>query len=147
MFWLFDKSSNYKYYQIFINSIKYDNGICDLKNLNILKNINNYKQIIHTFNIYIKDNIIMYEENNNINVFEFKENNIINKFNSLMIEFENIKIEHNKLPQLPLNEYDNYFLNLEFKIYELNENTLFIIQNNEKSYFISKIIQDVNIFL
>ena len=114
MFWLFDKSSNYKYYQIFINSIKYDNGICDLKNLNILKNINNYKQIIHTFNIYIKDNIIMYEENNNINVFEFKENNIINKFNSLMIEFENIKIEHNKLPQLPLNEYDNYFLNLEF---------------------------------
>jgi hypothetical protein len=148
MFWLFEKLNNYKYYQIFINSKKYNN-VYELNNYNIIKNIDNYKQTTHIFDVYIKDNKIMYEENNknDIYVFEFTENNLINKFDSLIIEYEYNVIERHKLPQLQLNEYNNYHLNLELKIYELNENTLFIIQNNKKSYFISKIIQNVNLFL
>jgi hypothetical protein len=146
MFWLFEKLNYYKYYQIFVNSKKY-NDVYELNDINIIKNISNYEEITYIFNVYIKDNKIMYEENNNINVFELSENNLINKFNSLIVEYEYNKIECNKFPQLKLNEYDNYFLNLELKIYKINDNTLFIIQNNKKSYFISKIIQDVNLFL
>ncbi len=153
MFWLLhNKRYDIEFYQIFTNFSKYNsNSICyDFnKSSTINFDLKKYKNTLINCDIYIKGSIIQYINNkdNNIYTFIFQEEFIketdvkkLNILNLPMFLFKYKITENNKLPNLNKNNYDYYYENISFNIYDITDNTLFIEQkfnNNSKSYFIT----------
>ena len=154
MFWLLDnKSYDVEFYQIFTDYNKYDsNSTCyDFNKSSTLNfDFSKYKNTLITCDIYLKGSIIQYINNkdNNIYTFLFQEefiketdsNNLKLNLNLPMFLFKYENTENNKLPKLGKNNYDFYYENISFNIYDISENTLLVEQKfNDKSkiYFIT----------
>lgn len=153
MFWLLDNNRyDIEFYQIFTNFNKYNcNSVCyDFnKPSNVNFDFTKYKNTLINCDIYIKGSIIQYINNKDNNIYTFifqeefiKESDIdnLNILNLPMFLFKYKNTENNKLPILNKNNYDYYYENISFNIYDISDNTLFIEQKfNDKSkiYFIT----------
>ena len=156
MFWVFDNiiSNNYNFLQIFDNNLIVidDNEIFDLTqdpakiiNLDFIKNI---KPIIINYKIKVMGEYISYTNLlTNITLTFCKQEKFIepnnNNFNKLIFDFNYNLVDNHCLPELLTKLYDNYIDNLQFEIYKLNDERLFIKEKNMandslRNYFITK---------
>ena len=134
MFWLIKENQNNldncQFYQIFENDqIEINQNI--IYNFNKEINLNNIKKEIFNYEIKILGNYIYFKnlKSNDIKIFNQKcnfekpENNIINK--SI---FHNIykKINSSQFPELKIGNYDFYYSNNEFHIFNISDNIILI---------------------
>jgi hypothetical protein len=164
MFWLFNKSDKYVFYQIFPYFKKYKDSEAGTVNLFYDLSVDNKDNIndiikseptIINYSIYIKDNYIQYvnntcEKQNDIDTLTFiTENEFIKETD----ELNNLKIpyfiwkytltENNKMPSMSIKNYDLCYQKAIFKIYKINENKLFVIEqinNITKKYILEKVL-------
>jgi hypothetical protein len=150
MFWLIDNNRyDIDFYQIFTDFTKYNsNSVCYDFNKQSTVNFDftKYKNTLITCDIYLKGSLIQYINNkdNNIYTFIFQEEFIketdVNILNLPMFLFKYKNTENNRLPNLNKNNYDFYYENISFNIYDISDNTLFVEQKfNDKTkiYFIT----------
>jgi hypothetical protein len=155
MFWfLNDNNNDIEFYQIFTNYNKYKcNSTCYDLNTEFKNNLDLSKYEKKTINcdIYLKGSIIQYINNDNQNNFTFlfqeefiKETD--SKINLPILYFKYKLIEKYKLPALLKTNYDFYYEKIQFNIYQVSKETLFIEQlydNKTKIVFITKNILEV----
>lgn len=151
MLWLFNEkllNNNFKFYQIINNSPVFN------ESSNIIYKLDNHidvdlSKIIPTkfnFQIKIMSNIINYLNLDNNMIFTFTKNeNFINNSSNVAIEFNYKLINNHKLPSLSNHSYDFYYDHIEFNIFKINDNLLFVKQinksnNSYSNYWISNTI-------
>jgi len=133
MFWI--GKDKFTYYQIF-TKFTFINDIYKFLMDNI--NTSKYKCTLITYDIFIKDDLILYKSTNSDQeiLYKITENNFSHDNNKYpMFKFSYEKDNENKMPIMDKNQYD-YYHNIELKIYEINKNMYYIIENNNKSYYI-----------
>lgn len=158
MLWLFDNEYNKKYdfYQIFINDKNEieKNEFYNLQNI-ISIDTNNYNKITISYEIKIIDNMIMYTNiDTNLSIsFSFTTNFIKpdqNKFKKVIFNNKYILISNDKIPNINKNLYHSYY-KIKFTILKINENLLFIKENNIidnsiRNYWITDNLLSENIY-
>jgi len=139
MLWLFNENllnNNFKFYQIFNNSPVFnesDNIIYKLDD-NINTDLSKINPTKFNFQIKIMSNIINYLNLDNNMIFTFTKNeNFINNSSNAAIEFNYKLINNNKLPSLSTHSYDFYYDHVEFNIFKINDNLLFVKQINKSN--------------
>ncbi len=140
MFWL--NYNNIAFHQIFTKYTYVDNIYCfmmdDTTNIE-KKEYNKYQCKKISYTIYIKDDMIMYENKDEKKIYSIKNNvfEIINELPTFKFEYDKIHIS--SMPIIKKEQYD-YFYEMNFKIYELDDGMFFVIEHNNninlKSYFI-----------
>jgi hypothetical protein len=154
MFWFLDNNNDIEFYQIFTNYKKYTcNSTCydlekDTKN-NI--DLSKYEKKSINCDVIIKGSIIQYINNDNQNNFTFlfqeefiKESD--NEINFPMLYYKYKATDKYKLPKLFKKNYDFYYENIQFNIYQVSKETLIIEQifnKKIKIIFITKNILEV----
>jgi hypothetical protein len=136
MYWLLTGNEDNEtciFYQTYNKSIviEYNNFSCyNIQSDNLLQKGSEIEKVI-IYDIYIKDNLIKYINNEEEKTFIYETRKINSNDNNLLI-FKNIykKTDNYKLPRLLDTFYDNIYRNMKFKIYELSNNTLQIRNNN-----------------
>lgn len=151
-------NTSINFYQIFVNSkIIYNqdnNTIYSFKSGDGELNLNIQLDQIECYNIdytiKIIDQLISYTNINTgeTNVFSFKMNFIkpnINKYKLPIFNFTYKNTNNNRMPNIIESEYDVY-TNVNFKIYNIDNNIQFIIEKNLKSNVIKKywIVEDLD---
>ena len=154
MFWFFDinKKDNYYFSQIFNNNstiideniiYKLTDIISDENKLikDITPNIINFKiiligQLISWTNLKTQEVITFL-----INEEFIQPKN--NKFNKPIFNYKYQIVDNYRLPQLSSTSYDFNYENIEFEIYNINNNLLFINEHNKsnnskRNYWITK---------
>jgi hypothetical protein len=137
MFWLNNIDNEFTFLQIFTNyTLKDDIYDFLLDDFNLKK----YNFINVKYNIKIKDNLILFENttlNTDSNIFLFKITE--NIFYQNDYPFFKFKYEKNPITKMPFikNEQYDFTNNIELKIYTIDNNLYYIIENNYKSYFIT----------
>ena len=156
MLWLYNKDNLFDFYQIFIdNELVFNNNDkiysfepnLSINNKNFKYDLNEYKFEDVTFEIKIIDNIISYTNllNDKINVFTYKMifiEPLKNIYNLPIFNYSYKKVNKNRMPNLIESKY-YLFLQLNLKIYRINDDIQFIIETNsktniQKKYFIVK---------
>ena len=161
MFWLFDNSNKYTFNQIFPYYTKYkDSGagcINWLYNFNILnitddityiKDIKDIKPIEISYTVVVKDDYIQYSDTTETltwqTEYEFiKDTDELNNYKMPFFKWRYNLVDNHKMPTTSIKNYDYYYSNALFKIYEINENKLFIIEqinDDVKKYILEKSI-------
>jgi hypothetical protein len=139
MYWLLkgneDKESCV-FYQIFnkSNVIEFNNFYCYDATKSTDMNKSDNEEIVLTYDIYIKDNLIKYVNKKEEKTFIYETSKIDNNFLTFKNSYN--KTENYKLPLLIDSCYDNIYKNIQFKICQLSNNTL-QIQNNNKQFILS----------
>jgi hypothetical protein len=143
MYWLFTDSTGNKdtniFYQHFNNStmIEFNDFICYNAQSTSIISKKNTKSII--YDIYIKGNLIKYVNKDEERTFIYETDRISSISNNLLVFKNSYKETDNcKLPLLVDSCYDNVYKNIEFKIFELPNNTLQIQSNNNFIFILSK---------
>ena len=158
MFWFINNEmSDLEFYQVFTNYEKYKcNSTCYDFNTESIYNLDlsKYKRTTIVCDILLKGSIIQYNNENNKFTFLFQEDfikeNKENILNLPMLYFKYKITDNYKLPLLNKNNYDFYFENIKFNIYNISNDTLLIEQifnNKTKSFFISKNILEIKTLL
>ena len=160
MSWLLDKidkSNNIEFYQIFnkYNKINIDdNYVYDLYNSNTdydYSLLDEYKILENNYQVKIKDNLILYTnlDNNenllfNIKINFINENNNHYKLPLFYTKYKLIDVHH--MPFLSNNMYDEYYSKINFKVYKIINDVLYIIENNTDNNLIRGyiIINNIN---
>jgi hypothetical protein len=169
MFWFIDDVpidlDNIDFGQIFpyynkyedISESKINNSVYQFANMNKNPTTNNslileteldkYKKYELDFEIKIKGNYISYLNLSTRKLFTFKKseefiNEIDNELKLPLFLHDYTIISDNKMPNLHVKDYDFYFQKINFIIYKINDDTLFVIENNNtnniKKYIINK---------
>ncbi len=148
MFWLFDeqKKDSYEFYQIFnkITKTPIDNNeifvLDSVYNPDLIKNINPIKC---NFNIRISGQLISYTDLDTKKIITFSKKEEKSDKKSLTY-FRHIykSVDNHRLPQLKKDFYDYYYEHIEFNIYVINNNCMFIHEinksnGNERNYCVS----------
>lgn len=163
MLWLYNEFLNdFTFYQIYGNlteGILYQSDSNTIYSLNILTEIDDLNDMkeyeIFNFDIKIKDNLIMFNDNstNNTNTFAFTtdvletKTKLITNYstNTTLPIFKYIykKVKNTKMPNLSIEQYD-FFGTINFKIAKINNdnNKLYIkeknlLTNEFKHYYIT----------
>lgn len=168
MFWFIDDNlinlNNIDFGQIFPYYNKYEditttntnNWIYQFVNINANPSTNNslkieielekYKKYELAFEIKIKGNYISYLNLSTSKVFTFKKSEefideLNNELKLPLFLHDYSLISDNKIPNVHSKYYDFYFPEINFIIYKINDDTLFVIEkyiNNIKKYIINK---------
>jgi len=154
MFWLFENNcTKLNFIQIFDNFKKYEdnqtncvNFVYDFTEKEINIDIPTEKPISICYTIKIKDNYIQYINKNTIITFKIEskfitENNENNFLKVPYFQWKYIKVNNEKLPNISIDNYDFYYPNINFQIWKINNNKLFILEINNnitKKYILEK---------
>lgn len=164
MFWLFDNNYNkIDFLQIFNNYNKYKDSRAGCINLlyDFTSNSNSNSKIDDIFNEYnlievkpitvtytikVKDSYIQYSNEKSVLTFhiekEFvKETDELNKFKVPYFKWKYSKEDNNKLPYISTHNYDFYYKKVNFDVYKINNNKLYIIEtinNITKKYILDR---------
>ena len=171
MFWFIDDIpidlDNIDFGQIFpyynkhedISESKINNWVYQFVNMNKNPTTNNsliletelekYKKYELSLEIKIKGNYISYLNLLTGKIFTFKKSEeFIDEINNELILplflHDYTIISDNKLPNVHTKDYDFYFKKIHFLIYKINDDTLFVIENNTtniKKYIINKNVE------
>ena len=155
MFWLFDKQTKYTFIQLFPYYNKYKDSEAGC--VNWLYNFSNdtnddipeLQKIIPTeisYTICVKDNYIQYITSKETITFQtehefIKENDELNNLKLPYFKWKYTEVINNKMPNISIKNYDFYYSKVNFKIYKINNNKLFIIEHNNedtKKYILEK---------
>lgn len=140
MFWLYNNNNEYNFYQLFYNYDKtdIDDNIIYKLDVNTELNIDDLKYIEINYEIKIKDNFIMYRNIDNddkitfeMNIKFYNEND--NIYNIPIIYNKYKKILDTNFPYLTYDMYDKFYSKLNFKIYQITDELLYVIEYNENS--------------
>lgn len=140
MFWLYNDFDEYVFYQLFYNFDKtdIDDNIIYKLDINTELNVKDLKYIEIDYEIKIKDHFIMYRNINNneeiafeINIKFYNENDNIYDIPIIYNKYK--KILNTQFPYLTYNMYDKFYPKLNFKIYQITDELLYIIEHNENS--------------
>ena len=151
-----DKSNNIEFYQIFnkFNQIDIDDtNIYNLNNNDIVYNyllLDKYKILENNYQIKIKDNLILYTnlDDNKSLLFNIKMNfiNENDNYYKLPLFYNKYKLmDVHYMPFLSNNMYDQYYSKINFKVYKIANNVLYIIENNTDNNLIRGYIITINI--
>jgi hypothetical protein len=154
MFWLYKTDKIFNFSQIFPYYKKYsdnsDNSLynfcVDIKDINLDNIINKIIPTIYTCDVAIKDNYIQYINNKTITFLTkddfVKDDDKNNALNLPYFIWKYEQVENSLLPCFASSNYDRYYKNVSFKIYKINDNKLFIIEEiNDK--IIKYILQNI----
>lgn len=161
MFWLFENNfTKINFIQIFSNYTKYkdcgagcinlfynfssDSVINDVENKEF--NLNTIKPTTINYTVKIKDSFIQYSNDTSILTFQIenefiKETDESNIFKNPYFKWKYTKSDNHKLPNISTKNYDFYYKNVNFVIYKINNNKLFIIETIDdicKKYILEK---------
>lgn len=136
MYWLLKGNENNDtniFYQIFNKStvIEFNDLRCyNVQSTNIVQK--KEKEIVVIYDIYIKDNLIKYVNNEEERTFSYEGSKIDDSSHNNLLIFKNSyrKTDNCKMPLLIDCYYDNVYKNKKFKIVELPNNTLQICSDN-----------------
>ena len=160
MFWLFNNNNSFDFYQIFTDLKKFNidnskNILYDLNNdINDLDiDLDSYEFLKINYQIKIIDNLISYtnlKSNKIITFLIIKKNvdsNICNLTNFKTLQFNYELVDNNNMPNL-LQKYYQFYKDIHFTIYNINQNLLLIHEynitdNTKKFYWLS---QDIETF-
>lgn len=155
MFWLFENITSFSFIQFYKSFSKYKDSSSGSINL-----LYDFTQTIHdipeikfikplniTYVVHIKDNYIQFISDNNTITWKFEKEFIkeTDELNTLKIPYFKWKytlVENSKVPNTSQKYYDLNYPKISFKIYKINNNKLFISQNNNdnfQSFFLEKI--------
>lgn len=146
MFWLKYINPTYNFYQIFNNDVvnNIDGNVMYNVNSSHIIDLSLLPVLKIKYEIKILDNIIQYSCSQHVITFtkheEFIEPNN-NQLQKPVLHYIYNVISNNKLPELITDFYDFYYSEIEFEIYTINDDLLFIKEHNIKSnktYWISK---------
>ena len=166
MFWLFNNNNDneFSFYQVFLDyNIVYNennNIIFSLESskTNGINNLNNYKCTEINMEVKQLDNLILYinksTEKNETYIFETKmkfSKPSENKYNAPIFNLSYKKANKHKMPNL-IDSYYSFNKTLLFKIFQLNNNVLFVIEtdpvtNIQKKYWIVTELNFLNNYL
>lgn len=144
MLWLInDKITNFTFIQLFPSYKKYKDTHSNLLyNFNIdfdnSLEIKDIVPLIVSYTIFIKDNFIQFQNNIKTITWEIenefvKETDELNKHKQPYFKWKYNLVDNHKLPNTLKKNYDSVYQNVLFKIFKINENKLFVIeQNNNK---------------
>lgn len=162
MFWLYNKLTNYNFYQVFTEkNIQFqndDNIIYLLESDTMDSNISKikYEYSTHTITIRIMDQLISYIDDtdndyNNDMVFCFKMDFIdpfdeSNLYDLPVFHFKYKKVNNNCMPNVLPSIYSVY-TTLDFQIYKINDKVQYIIETNPQTKIIKKyfITEELNL--
>lgn len=160
MFWLFNNNKSFDFYQIFTDLKKFNidnskNILYDLNNdINDLDiDLDSYEFLKINYQIKIIDNLISYTNLKSNKIITFlitKKNfdsNICNLTNFKTLQFNYELVDNNNMPNL-LQKYYQFYKDIHFTIYNINQNLLLIHEynitdNTKKFYWLS---QDIETF-
>jgi hypothetical protein len=174
MFWLFDNniSNEYKFYQVFPFYKKYKdnaspsctNYLYDFTSVVASNNIANqittfdltkFQHVNINYQIKIKGRYISYfnSEKNKLITFskndEFiKESDEQNHIQIPTFSYKYILCDNAKIPNIIIKDYDFYYSNINFDLYLLNKNTIYVIEKCGdiiKKYIFAKILDSKQI--
>lgn len=119
------------------------------KTLQIENELEKYKNYVLDLEIKMKGNYISYlnKSTNQLYTFSKLEDFIDESNNELklpLFTYVYNKISDNKIPNILSKYYDFYYPHINFNIYKINDDTLFVIEksnNNIKKYIINKNIE------
>jgi len=161
MFWLFDDNyTKINFLQIFPNYKKYkDSGagcinlLYDFTSDSIITdaeikefNLNKIKPVITNYTVKVKDSYIQYSNDALILTFQV-ENEFVKETDELNVskipyfKWKYTKSDNHKLPNISTKNYDFYYKNVNFVIYKINNDKLFIIEtinDISKKYILEK---------
>lgn len=162
MIWIFNNTNFINFYQVFTNTkIEFNNDLNSIYSL-----IDDGTEIIsQNFEIYPKkyeytikiiDQYISYTDNNNYNqnVFSFKTNFIdpeSNEYKIPIFKNEYKRVNNNLMPNLIKSNY-NFYGELKFTIYKIDNNIQYVIETDPKTnitrkYFITTDLQLLNNYI
>jgi hypothetical protein len=113
----------------------------------ILDEIESIKPIKNNYTIKLKDGYIQYVNDNHTLTFKIenefvKETDELNTLGLPYFKWKYTLVDNCRLPNISRKDYDFYYQNVDFSIYKINENKLFIIEvinNVSKKYILEKI--------
>jgi hypothetical protein len=155
MFWLIDNILKEEYYFLQIFSNNYID--CDSNKIYKLNELIDYKEtenyVKFNFLIKIMGQLISYTnlETNVTITFSKTENFIdpnLNVLNKPVFEYNYKIIDNYRLPELLSKQYDYYYEDIELTIFIINNNLLFVKENNKltnskRNYWITKDLSTV----
>jgi hypothetical protein len=136
MFWFLNNNNNNNnniFYQVFENteSTTFNNCSCyNLTKKSIKKNL--IEPVIVKYDIFIKDNLIKYVNDNEEKTFMYEISKINTDSKTIIFKNNYIKTNACKLPLLLDRYYDNIYKNSIFKIYKISPEILLIENDNNE---------------
>ena len=143
MFWFLNNYSNSNsnnnniFYQVFENTESTTFNNCSCYNLTRKTNKKDLSEpVIVKYDIFIKDNLIKYVNDNEEKTFIYDISKINTDSKTIIFKNDYIKANACKLPMLLDKYYDNIYKNVIFKIYKVSTEVL-LIENDNIEYLLT----------
>lgn len=139
MFWFLNNYSNSNniFYQVFENTESTAFNNCSCYNLTKKTNKKDLSEpVIVKYDIFIKDNLIKYVNDNEEKTFIYDISKINTDSKTIIFKNDYIKVNACKLPLLLDKYYDNIYKNVIFKIYKVSAEVL-LIENDNIEYLLT----------